>query len=102
GKPFAGDAFAAVSQALDRYANSWSAMHTGTCEARAEQSGELFDLRMECLGERLEQLRAQVTQLASADADLVERAPTIAFSLPPPAMTTPNCAPRCVRRATPP
>jgi serine/threonine protein kinase/tetratricopeptide (TPR) repeat protein len=86
GKPFAADAFAALSRALDGYAAAWVSMHSDACEAtrvRGEQSAELLDLRMECLAERLEELRAQTAELAAADAEVVERAPSIAFSLPP-------------------
>jgi tetratricopeptide (TPR) repeat protein len=82
-KPFAAGAFSSLASGLDQYAASLLAMYASTCEHRGEQSAELFDLRMECLGDRLEQLRAQVSEFAGADAALVERASTIAFSLPP-------------------
>jgi tetratricopeptide (TPR) repeat protein/predicted Ser/Thr protein kinase len=80
---FANDAFSSVSRAFDDYATQWAALQGDACRARGEQSGELFDLRMSCLDERLEQLRAQVAEFASADADLVERAGSVARSLPP-------------------
>jgi eukaryotic-like serine/threonine-protein kinase len=86
-KAFAADAFAGVARAVDRYASEWTAQHDDACEAtrvRGEQSAELLDLRMECLSERLDELRAQLDEFASADGEVVERAPSIARALPPP------------------
>ncbi len=83
--PYAADSFAAVSRALDGYAGSWVAMHVDACEAthvRATQSAELFDLRMQCLSQRLDDLRAQVDLFAAADADVVTRAASAAQALP--------------------
>jgi len=84
--PGAGEAYARVEATLDDYASRWTAMRTEACVAtrvRADQSAELMDLRMECLDERLEELRAQVTVLAHADAKTVGRAAQAAGSLPP-------------------
>jgi tetratricopeptide (TPR) repeat protein len=86
GKPFAADAFAAVAGALDAFGQRWAAMRTDACEAtrvRGTQSAELLDLRMECLERRLDDVRADVELFTAADADVVERAPGIARSLPP-------------------
>jgi tetratricopeptide (TPR) repeat protein len=61
-------------------------MRTDACVAtrvRAEQSEEMLDLRMECLDERLGELRAQVQVLAHADAATVGKAAQAAGSLPP-------------------
>jgi tetratricopeptide (TPR) repeat protein len=61
-------------------------MHTDACEAthrRGEQSDELLDLRMECLGRRLEETRALVELFAHADAQVVARAAQAAQGLSP-------------------
>ncbi|HEY8040137.1 MAG TPA: tetratricopeptide repeat protein [Polyangiaceae bacterium] len=86
GAPGAGETFGRVETALDEYASGWTAMRTDACEAtrvRAEQSAELMDLRMECLDQRLGELRAQVDVLARADAPAVDRAVQAARSLRP-------------------
>ncbi|MDQ3336074.1 MAG: serine/threonine-protein kinase [Myxococcota bacterium] len=91
GKPFADDAFTGVVGALDRYAGQWATAHRETCEASAvrhEQSPELLDLRMACLGRHRVQLAALVELLSAADADLVERAPRSVAQLP----ATADCA----------
>ena len=77
GKPYAADAFAAVTRALDGYTAQWAAMRTDACLAtrvRGTQSAELLDLRMECLQRRLDDVRALVDVFAVADADVVSRA----------------------------
>ena len=45
--------------ALDLYMNEWSRVHADACEARrrGEQSDELVDRRMACLGQRKAALR---------------------------------------------
>jgi len=70
-------AFTTTAAALDRYSADWLAMHRETClatEVRHEQSAQLLDLRMMCLHQRLDELRALTRQLASADARGVEKA----------------------------
>ena len=86
GKPFAGDAWRAVERSFDGWARDFVAMHNDACEAtrvRGEQSAELLDLRMECLGGRLDELRAQVEVLGTADAEVVEHAAAVAHALSP-------------------
>jgi serine/threonine protein kinase/tetratricopeptide (TPR) repeat protein len=85
GEANAEDAFARTRTALDDYARGWVAMHTDACEAtrvRGEQSEEMLDLRVECLRERLEDLRAQVDVFAHAEAATVEKAIPAARALP--------------------
>jgi serine/threonine protein kinase/tetratricopeptide (TPR) repeat protein len=80
------DAFTRVAHTLDGYAGRWIDMHTGACEAtrlRGEQSEELLDLRMQCLGERLDALRATVDVLAAADSTVVAKASSAVTALPP-------------------
>ncbi len=86
GSPIAGPAWATTRSLLDRYATGWTQMHTEACEAthvRGEQSGELLDLRMACLGQRRDRMRALVTLLITADADVVERSVHAVAQLPP-------------------
>jgi tetratricopeptide (TPR) repeat protein len=85
GAPGADETFARTSASLDAYARAWVTMHADACEAtqvRREQSTELMDLRMECLGERLEELRAQVDVLAQADAKVVAKGIQAVRALP--------------------
>lgn len=85
GAPYAGAAWSGTEALLDRYAGSWVQMHTETCEAtqvRGEQSGELLDLRMACLAQRREGLRALTSVLAAADKEVVSRAVQAAGQLP--------------------
>jgi serine/threonine protein kinase/tetratricopeptide (TPR) repeat protein len=98
GSAFAEDAFHRAEAALDDYARRWVAMHGDACEAtrvRGEQSEELLDLRMECLGQRLDEVKAQVDVLAHADAKTVERAVQAVRALP----TLDACADAAALRA---
>ena len=84
GLPYAGDVSRNVVRSLDAYAAAWSAMRNDACEAtrvRGVQSGELMDLRMQCLDHRLEELKAQVDLFVTADARVVENAIQAAQSL---------------------
>ena len=83
--PNAEDTYARVASTLDGYARAWVAMHTDACEAtrvRGEQSADLLDLRVECLTERLEELRAQVDVLSHADASTMSKAVLAVRALP--------------------
>jgi tetratricopeptide (TPR) repeat protein len=80
------DAFAHTRPLLDRYAASWTAMHTDTCLAtrvRGEQSEEALDLRMACLRQRERELKATVTLLGHADRATVDGAVEAAARLTP-------------------
>lgn len=77
GQPYAAPAWHSVEAVLDRYAQSWSAMHTDACLAtriRGEQSELVLDLRMQCLQQRLGGLQALTSLLGNADAQTVEQA----------------------------
>jgi serine/threonine protein kinase/tetratricopeptide (TPR) repeat protein len=77
GKSYAADVYETVSRALTRYAQGWSAMYQETCEAthvRHEQSDEVLDLRMSCLQERLNGVRALSEVFAEANGEVVENA----------------------------
>jgi serine/threonine protein kinase/tetratricopeptide (TPR) repeat protein len=86
GKSYAENAFGSASQILDRYVSGWTAMYTDTCEAtqvRGEQSPDVMDLRMSCLGERLGRVKALTDVFAAASATVVENAVAAAGGLPP-------------------
>lgn len=77
GLPYASSALDQARRALDSYAKNWVAMEVDACKAtrvRGEQSEELLDLRMECLGRRLAEMKSLLELLGSADAALVSRA----------------------------
>jgi serine/threonine protein kinase/tetratricopeptide (TPR) repeat protein len=83
--PGAEEAYARTAAALDDYARRWVSVHTDACEAtrvRGEQSADLLDLRVECLTQRLGDLRAQVDVYTHADDRLVDRAVQAALALP--------------------
>jgi tetratricopeptide (TPR) repeat protein/tRNA A-37 threonylcarbamoyl transferase component Bud32 len=73
-----------VEQRLDEYTQQWSAARVDACEAsqRGEQSGELLDLRMACLDERLLHVRATVDVLAAGDPTVVKDAVQAVAGLP--------------------
>ncbi|MCP3162538.1 serine/threonine-protein kinase [Myxococcus qinghaiensis] len=85
GSPLAQAAWSGTELLVDRYANAWVQMRTDACEAthvRGEQSGELLDLRMACLAQRRESLRALSQVLGAADTGIVEKAAEAAGQLP--------------------
>jgi tetratricopeptide (TPR) repeat protein len=66
-----------ASKLLDDYIGQWSAMYVDTCEAthvRGEQSPEVLDLRMTCLNDGVDQVRALTNVFASADSSAVAHA----------------------------
>ena len=85
GRSYAETTFAAVAAELDAYAADWVEMHTESCTAtrvRGEQSEELLDRSMICLGRRLAVLRELTEILAGADLELVDRASEVVARLP--------------------
>ncbi len=86
GAPFAGDTFRTVDTTLTAYLKGWSTQRVGACEAarvRAEQSDELFDLRMRCLDGKLTEATALVAALAASDRDAVGSAAQAVSALSP-------------------
>jgi tetratricopeptide (TPR) repeat protein/predicted Ser/Thr protein kinase len=81
---YATDTWARVEPRLDDYTQQWVAARVEACEAshRGEQSGELLDLRMACLDERLSHVRATVEVLAAADETVVKKAVAAVAELP--------------------
>jgi tetratricopeptide (TPR) repeat protein len=75
-----------VSRVLDDYMSEWSAMYLQTCEAthvRGEQSAEVLDLRMSCLGDSLDQVRALTDALRTGDPAILSHAVTSTQDLTP-------------------
>ena len=75
-----------LSKTLDEYVGGWNAMYVQACEAtqvRGEQPREVLDLRMSCLDDNLEQVRALTDALVTADATIVSRAVMAAKDLTP-------------------
>ncbi len=83
--PYAADDSTRARAALDRYAARWSDAHQQACEAgqRAEHSAEVLDLRMQCLGHRLDDLRAITGVFTEANEGVVRRATRAVNALPP-------------------
>jgi serine/threonine protein kinase len=85
GKPNAAQAFATTAALMDEYIGRWTQVYTETCEAthvHGDQSAEVLDLRMDCLGERLASARALGDVLSGADAQVVDNAVAAASALP--------------------
>jgi serine/threonine-protein kinase len=75
--------FATVDRIMRQYVDRWTAAYTDACEAthvRGEQSLDVLDLRMSCLGEELEGARALATTFAEADSAVVDNAVQAASS----------------------
>jgi tetratricopeptide (TPR) repeat protein/predicted Ser/Thr protein kinase len=81
---YAPTTWARVEERLDTYTRAWVAARAQACEAthEGEQSGELLDLRMACLDERLQHVRATVDLLAAADETVVNKAVEAVAGLP--------------------
>jgi serine/threonine-protein kinase len=78
-------AFANAAALIDGYVARWTGMYTETCQAthvRGEQSADVLDLRMGCLGERLTSVRALGDVFSSADSGVVDNAVAAASALP--------------------
>ncbi|MEO8698905.1 MAG: serine/threonine-protein kinase [Kofleriaceae bacterium] len=85
------DTYDRVEGSLDRYAADWVERRRDVCaatEIRKEQSEAAFDLRMKCLGERLDELHALTTVFANADGTVTDRAIVAARDLPHPVECT--------------
>ncbi len=72
-----------VAAQLDRYSDTWRALHERTCHAhlRGELSDVGLDLTMRCLDRRREELSALADVLVAADDAAVERAVRASASL---------------------
>jgi tetratricopeptide (TPR) repeat protein len=85
GGAFGASAAARAAEFLDGFSRTWRASHTEACEAtlvRGEQSEALLDLRVQCLDEKLEDLRATARLLGEADRATTLRAVQLTAALP--------------------
>jgi eukaryotic-like serine/threonine-protein kinase len=86
GHPQATTIWQQISSGLDAYMGRWRDMYQETCEAthiRGEQSAEVLDLRMRCLNENLDDVRALATALATTDRASVPNGITAVADLTP-------------------
>ena len=86
GHPYAADVLAGTSRLLDGYVSAWSSMYRDSCEAtsvRGEQSAEVLDLRMSCLRDRWNEMRALSDVLADPKGEVVANAVKAAAALTP-------------------
>jgi serine/threonine protein kinase len=86
GRPSAETSWRRLSATLDEYVGAWNAMYLQACEAtnvRGEQSPEVLDLRMSCLADNLDQVRALTDALAMADTEVVANAVSASKDLTP-------------------
>jgi tetratricopeptide (TPR) repeat protein len=84
GKPYAAAVFSTASAILDRFAQRWTELYVEVCEAthvRGEQSAEILDLRMACLEEGLDDLKALCRLFREATPQVVENAVKAADAL---------------------
>jgi|JI10StandDraft_1071094.scaffolds.fasta_scaffold03708_13 predicted Ser/Thr protein kinase len=85
GTPAADGTDPRVLAGLDRYRTRWIDLHRDACQAhrRGEQSADLLDRRMLCLGRRRADLAASVDVLANADRATAGHAIDVVVGLPP-------------------
>jgi tetratricopeptide (TPR) repeat protein len=84
GRAYAPETFSGVDRLLSDYLGRWRGMYTEACEAtnvRGEQSAEVLDLRMACLRDRLDGVRALTSLFAHADGDVVDNAASATSAL---------------------
>jgi tetratricopeptide (TPR) repeat protein len=84
-RPGAAEVASRVTGMLDGYAKGWVETSTEACRAtrvRGEQTEALLSLRVVCLERRLKDVKAVSGVLASADAELVEKAVDTVSLLP--------------------
>lgn len=74
-----------VAEGVTLYTGQWATMHRAAClaTARGEQSPDLLDRRLSCLGRRLDQVTALLDLLVRADGNLVDRAVELVGKLEP-------------------
>jgi tetratricopeptide (TPR) repeat protein len=82
GLPYAGDAFRSIERVMDDYAGRWGAAFAESCEGTERGEPEAY-LRVGCLTQLSQQMRAQSDLLAQADPQVVENGVRMVQSLPP-------------------
>jgi tetratricopeptide (TPR) repeat protein len=83
-----------VAEGVTQYTGQWATMHRAAClaTARGEQSPDLLDRRLSCLGRRLDQVTALLDLLVRADGNLVDRAVELVGKLEPLSMCADSAA----------
>ena len=85
GQPFAPKVLESSLAGLERWSGEWAAMRRESCEAthvHHEQSVDLLDRRMACLGRQLRSLAATTAVFRAADKDVVLHAVEAVDALP--------------------
>jgi tetratricopeptide (TPR) repeat protein len=86
GLPDAEAIWGRVKSVLDDHVGQWAAMYKDTCEAthvRGDQSAEVLDLRMTCLSDNLDEIRAYTDALVSSGSEAAGHAIPTASALTP-------------------
>ena len=81
----AADTWQRATRIVDRYTADWLRMYGDSCAAthvRGEQSADVLDLRMACLQDRLDGVKALTDVFAAANATVVANAVSAASALP--------------------
>lgn len=85
-RPHAQTSAARVAQGVTAYTEQWATMHRASClaTARGEQSPDLLDRRLSCLGRRLDQVAGLLNLFVrNADGNLVDRSIDMVGKLEP-------------------
>jgi len=85
GVDHAADTWQRAARILDRYTADWLRMYGDTCAAthvRGEQSADVLDLRMACLHDRLDGVRALTDVFADANTTVITNAVNAVSGLP--------------------
>jgi tRNA A-37 threonylcarbamoyl transferase component Bud32/tetratricopeptide (TPR) repeat protein len=83
--PYAADVWRRTRGAIDAYMVGWTATHEQTCRATridGHQPEQVMIVRMACLGQRHEEVRALTKVLEAADGDVLSKAVQAAVALP--------------------
>jgi serine/threonine protein kinase len=83
--PYAADAWRRTRSALDSYMASWASMHKQNCKATlidGHQPEKVMAMRMVCLGQRREEVRALTKVLEGADGAVLAKAVQASMALP--------------------
>lgn len=84
--PYAADTWRRTRAQIDGYMGRWTAAHRQTCQAtrvQKTQSESVMTVRMACLEQRRDEVRALVQVLSSADRDVASKALQASMDLTP-------------------
>lgn len=86
GVPYAADTWQRTRAQIDRYIGGWTGAYRQTCQAtrvRKTQSEAVMTVRMACLEQRRDEVRALVQVLSSADREVASKALQASMKLTP-------------------